>query len=197
MTWLLIVGAIWLMFRAGRLLWRAYVHPAHVLGRQAANMNWIASRTIKDSDGMRNTCVARDGMEAMISYKPAMVVLLKPRHPTPFPDFIAVERWLATSDHNRRTDFYRAVEDWVRSKGWYERLLELQGTDSEFCSASFDLYTAAFDTDQDVPLAGALLMEGVNRYPQSRDLAIAFIGAVERNWRAAHASTASTARSDS
>lgn len=31
-----------------RFLWRSYTHPRHTLVRQAANMNWVASRTIKD-----------------------------------------------------------------------------------------------------------------------------------------------------
>ncbi len=50
-------------------LWRTYCHPANVLGRQAANMDWVASRRIKDEDGFRNVCVTWDSFEAIISYK--------------------------------------------------------------------------------------------------------------------------------
>lgn len=80
-----------------RFLWRGYTHPQHTLVRQAANMNWVASRTTKDENGRRNTCVSRGGAEAMITFEPAEVVLLNPPAPMPFADFIELERWLVTS----------------------------------------------------------------------------------------------------
>jgi len=36
-----IFGSI-LAFFVIRSMWRAYTDPSHVLGRQAANMNWVA-----------------------------------------------------------------------------------------------------------------------------------------------------------
>ncbi len=46
-----------------------YSSPTSVLTRQASNMGWRASRTITDSEGYRNTCLKRDGLEVMISFK--------------------------------------------------------------------------------------------------------------------------------
>lgn len=79
----------------GRFLWRIHVHPAQVLVRQAADSNWVASRTILGEDGVRNTCVVRDGFEAMISFTNGNVVLIDPPRDEPFADFLHLERWLA------------------------------------------------------------------------------------------------------
>lgn len=92
----------WLILALGGLLiawsfWRAHTHPAQILARQGANMNWLASRTITDQSGLRNVCLKRDGQEVMINYEPAQVVLLTGNAPQTFADFIALERWLATS----------------------------------------------------------------------------------------------------
>lgn len=92
-----IVGGVTACF-VGRAAWRAYTDPAHTLGRQGANMNWVTSRFVRDSTGVRSMCLTRDGLEVMIRYRPAGVVLLTPAHPTPFTDFIELERWLARSE---------------------------------------------------------------------------------------------------
>jgi hypothetical protein len=91
-----------LAFFVMRLLWRAYTHPAHVLGRQAANMNWLAVGRVTDIDGKKDLKVGRDGMEAIISFKNGNVVLLKPLYKEPFNDFIELERWLASNKGSER-----------------------------------------------------------------------------------------------
>jgi hypothetical protein len=101
--WWWIVAAI-LLIIVVRFLWRAYTQPAHVLGRQAANMNWVVSGNTTDERGYRNMRVKRDGLEAMITYEPATVVLLtSPRQET-FRDFIELERWLATAPSTSAQD---------------------------------------------------------------------------------------------
>lgn len=91
------IGLI-LVFFILRLGWRAYTHPSHVLGRQAANMNWVAVGRVSDSDGYKNVKLARNKMEAIISFQNGNVVLVRPRRETPFRDFIELERWLASND---------------------------------------------------------------------------------------------------
>jgi len=101
---------MWLLFAAlvavvlGRFIWRPFRDPSFMLCRQGANMRWVASRTIKDSRGYRLTCLKRDGMEVMITFDPATVVMLDPPHSTPFVDFVELERWLSTpvpgTDHD-------------------------------------------------------------------------------------------------
>jgi hypothetical protein len=78
-----------------RFLWRSWTHPANVLGRQAASMNWVAIGSVKDNNGSRSICFIRDGVKVMITFSPATVVMINPTHPKPFADFIALERWLA------------------------------------------------------------------------------------------------------
>jgi hypothetical protein len=133
-----ILGAI-LAVIVIRFLWRGYNHPSHVLGRQSANMNWVAVGRVSDIDGYKNLKVSRDGMEAIISFKNGNVILAKPFCITPFKDFMEIERWLATIEKNaakekhatddRETSYYEAVNDYITSHGLYEPLLELQGTD--------------------------------------------------------------------
>jgi len=81
-----------------RHLWKVYINPAAVLGRQAANMNWVVSGRVEDSDGYNNVRYVRDNMEAVVSFQNGNVILTKPSHNKPFKDFIEVERYLATKD---------------------------------------------------------------------------------------------------
>jgi hypothetical protein len=90
--WILGAIAIFLVFR---FLWRAYTHPANILGRQAANMNWNAIGRIDGEEGFKDVCFGRDGMEASVSHARGKVFLLKPAHSAPFKDFVELERWLA------------------------------------------------------------------------------------------------------
>jgi len=93
MLWL-VIGAFVALYVI-RILWRAHVHPAQVLVRQGANMNWTYSRTVKDPRGYRLTCLERSGMEAMVEYDPAQVRLLRPAVAESFSDFLEVERWIS------------------------------------------------------------------------------------------------------
>lgn len=76
------------------MCWKAYTHPSHVLGRQAANMNWVAIGFFDDKSGYKNVKLKRDENEAYISHKEGKVFLLKPSNYEPFDDFISIERWL-------------------------------------------------------------------------------------------------------
>lgn len=89
-----VIGAI-VTFLVFSFLWRGYTHPASVLGRQAANMNWVATGRVEGDEGFKDVCYGRDGMEVKVSYARGQVFLLKPPHDEPFNDFIELERWLA------------------------------------------------------------------------------------------------------
>lgn len=78
-----------------RALWKTHTGSAQVLARQAANMNWVVAGRVKDDSGYNNIRLTRDGMEAVISWKSRNVRLVKPQHPSPFADFLEIERWLA------------------------------------------------------------------------------------------------------
>lgn len=51
-------------------------------------------------DGYRNTCVTRDGMEAMINFNPTNVHLIEPNNGKIFLDFIELENWISSSKNN-------------------------------------------------------------------------------------------------
>ena len=65
-----------------RSFWKAYKEPAAILGRQAANMNWVAVGQVKDSDGYNNVRYVRDGMEAVVSFQEGNVSLVHPINET-------------------------------------------------------------------------------------------------------------------
>jgi hypothetical protein len=89
-----------------------------------------------------------------------------------------------TTSVNRAVEYHKAVEEYVRTMGWYDRLLELQGTDPQYCTASLKVYHAGFVSGQSEKVTGGLVMESVNRYHQDRDLALLFLEAIERKWLA-------------
>jgi len=174
-------------FYVFRHLWKAYTHPAHVLGRQAANMNWVAIGRRKDETGYYDVCFSRDGIEALISFKNGNVRITKPSHPTPFKDFIEVERWLATSlessgDDDKEVQYYKAIEKYITDMGYYEPLLELQGTDQEYCIATMKLYKAGYLAGQSEKVIGALTMDSVKKYEANRDIAISFLEILEKKF---------------
>jgi hypothetical protein len=180
-----IVGLIFGFFVI-RSMWRAYTDPSHVLGRQAANMNWVAIGRVTDSDGYKNVKLARNRLEAIISFQNGNVELVKPPCSTSFKDFIEIERWLASKEenntHDEEIEYYEAVNDFITSHGFYEPVLELQGTDKEYCIASMKMHKAGYLSGQSEKVVGALTIDSVQQYKQSRQLAIIFLQKLEEDF---------------
>lgn len=175
-----------LAFFVVRSMWRAYIHPSHVLGRQAANMNWVAIGRVSDSDGYKNVKLARDGMEAVISFQNGNVELVKHWHATPFRDFIELERWLATEEQESTDDeevkYYEAVNNFINSHGFYESFLALQGIDEEYCVTSMKMHKAGYLSGRSEKVIGALTMDSVKKYEQNRQLSILFLQKLEEQF---------------
>ena len=113
-----------------RQMWKAHTHPAQVLCRQAANMNWVYSGTEKDADGYKNSKLQRGKCEVIVSFTEENVRLSRPYHPTPFSDFIELEKWMAQSgaefkNHSEQTECTEAEG----SSG----LSNLSSGNSDFC----------------------------------------------------------------
>lgn len=102
MEWV-ILGVI-VGFLVLRFMWKAYCHPAHVLARQAANMNWVAIGRVDDGNGYKNVQLSRDGLVAEISFLNGNVRLTEPIDQELFSDFIELEDWLVKSQNNVRRD---------------------------------------------------------------------------------------------
>jgi hypothetical protein len=92
-----IVGVILILLILWQM-WKAHTHPAQILCRQAAKMNWVYCGTEKDIDGYKNNKLQRDSFEAVVSFSSETVQLTNPNHTTPFKDFIELERWLAKNN---------------------------------------------------------------------------------------------------
>ena len=123
-----IIGAI-TAFLVFRFAWRCYIHPAHVLGRQAANMNWFAIGRVEDDKGFKDVCYGRDGMEVKVSYASGRVFLVKPAHVEPFKDFIELERWLAqreNSSPNKNNSSPEVPIDSIDPKGIFRYIKKSQ-----------------------------------------------------------------------
>jgi hypothetical protein len=180
-----IVGLV-LAFFVIRAMWRAYTDPSHVLGRQAANMNWVVIGRVTDKDGYKNMKLGRNGMEAVISFKDANVELIKPGRAEPFQDFIELERWLANEEQESVNDealeYYQEVNNFINSHGFYEPFLELQGTDNEYCIASMQMHKAGYLSGQSEKVVGALTLDSIKKYEQNRQLAILFLKNLEQDF---------------
>jgi len=180
-----IFGSI-LAFFVIRSMWRAYTDPSHVLGRQAANMNWVAIGRVTDKDGYKNMKLGRNGMEAVISFQNANVELVKPWRAKPFQDFIELERWLVNEEQNpvkdEELEYYEAVNDFINLHGFYEPFLELQGTDKEYCIASMQMHKTGYLSGQSEKVVGALTLDSIKQYEQNRQLAILFLQGLEQDF---------------
>jgi hypothetical protein len=95
-------------------------------------------------------------------------------------------KWLATSGkpstENEEIGYYEAINKYIASMGFYETLLELQGTDEEYCIASMKMHKAGYLTGQSEKVVGALTMDSAKQYQQNRELAILFLKNVEKQF---------------
>jgi hypothetical protein len=183
-----IVAAILLALAASKA-WRAYKHPAHQLGMQAAKLGWRAAGSIKDPSGFRNTRLVRGNYESIILFREQEVRLTKPEAEYLFKDYDELEEWLSEYEREAQEEdpeilYYRAIDSYVRSVGYYEPLLELQGTDEEYCIAVMKTHKAAYLANVPAKIAGALTLDSVKHYYQNRDFALVFLGKLESKWLA-------------
>ena len=89
----LILIAIVVLFPFLRNCWKAFFHPATILGKQAANMNWIVDG--REKDGIVNNMRYRRGnLIAVIPFNNPSVLLRYNGTEKRFKDFIEVERWI-------------------------------------------------------------------------------------------------------
>ena len=89
----LIVIALVVLFPFLRNCWKAFFHPATILGNQAANMNWIVDG--REKDGIVNNMRYRRGnLIAVIPFNNPSVLLRYNGTEKRFKDFIEVERWI-------------------------------------------------------------------------------------------------------
>ena len=182
-----------------RHLWKTYTHPATVLVRQAANMNWVARGAVKDSQGYRNTRLVRDGMEVEISYSPPEVRVIKPYHPSSFSDFLVLERWLASmedefsgahslngnhEDEARLSDFYSEVEKQIALRGYLEELLAVKSSDQEYCEILFKSWLAAEQAKEDPKVIASFTLTSLEYYDKNRDIALSYLKKLESGWNA-------------
>ena len=89
----LILIAIVVLFPFLRNCWKAFFHPATILGNQAANMNWRVDG--REKDGIVNNMRYRRGnLIAVIPFNNPSVLLRYNGTEKGFKDFIEVERWV-------------------------------------------------------------------------------------------------------
>jgi hypothetical protein len=78
--------------------------------------------------------------------------------------------------------YYRAIDVFVHSVDYYQPLLELQGTDEEYCIAVMQTHKAAYLANVPSKIAGALTLDSVKHYYQNRDFSLAFLRKLESRW---------------
>lgn len=180
--YLYILGAIALVLLI-RHAWRSYNHPVMVLTRQAANMGWVASGTLIDEHGLRNTKLARGGLESIIWFRDQNVGLLKPATPRRFADFVELERWLATQSFGpvvgEEAEYFAAIETFLRGCGHYEDVVLPAECFEDFLKASVRVYRAGYKAKQSPKVVGALIAEAANHYNTNPKLGLAYLHALE------------------
>ena len=119
MAW--VIGGI-LAFFILRFLWQSYVHPANVMTRQAANMNWGAMGRVDNPKGGKDVLLERGGLVSKIDWRTGEVRLIKPLEAEPFADYIALERWLTLKDKEVRD----MAEAYVREKNAFSEMAKAQ-----------------------------------------------------------------------
>ena len=119
MAW--VIGGM-LAFFVLRFLWRSYVHPANVMTRQAANMNWVAMGRADNPKGEKDVLLGRGGLVSQIDWRTGEVRLVKPLETTPFADYVALERWLTLKDKEVRD----TAEAYVREKYAFSEMAKAQ-----------------------------------------------------------------------
>lgn len=180
--YLYILGAIALVLLI-RHAWRSYNHPVMVLTRQAVNMGWVASGTLTDEHGLRNTKLARDGLESIIWFRDQNVGLLKPATPRQFADFVELERWLATQSFDsvvgEEALYFAAVEAFLGGCGHFEDVVLPAQCCEDFFEVSVRVYRAGYTAKLSPKVVGALIVEAANQYNTNPELGLAYLQALE------------------
>jgi tetratricopeptide (TPR) repeat protein len=71
--------------------------------------------------------------------------------------------------------YYLSIEEWLKSVGHYEKILELQGTDNQFCTESLMLYKAGWEARESEKVVGGFVAEFAHKYRQNPEYGLIFI----------------------
>lgn len=74
-----------------------------------------------------------------------------------------------------RQAYYLSIEEWLKSVGHYEKVLELQGTDNQFCTESLMLYKAGWEARESEKVVDGFVAECAHRYRQNPEYGLIFI----------------------
>lgn len=175
-------------------LWKRHNHPAQVLARQAAGLNWVQVGTIR-KDGYRNARLMRDNEEAIIWHKSGNVLLVRLHCPITFDNFIELERWLAREEKSEEPEdaeevseeklYYREIEKFITRHGYFEPLIETQGTDERFFVASMRVQKAGYLAGQPVNVVAAVILKALECYGKNRELSLEYLAQFEQKSQSA------------
>jgi hypothetical protein len=196
LIWLITLAAAASCAYALWSLWKSYTDdPVQVLLRQATRMNWVQTATVeKDGQGAvwtkRSIRLRRNDEEAVIWYKNATITLVRVPRPETFKTFVELEQSLAENQENNDDDetpheklYLCEIERFVIRHGYYQSLLEVQGTDETFCIASFKLYKVGYLADEAPTVIAALTLDALSQYHEDRRRSLEFLIWMENDYR--------------
>ena len=105
-----------------RFLWQGYTHPANVMTRQAANMNWVAMGRTDNPKGGKDVLLGRGGLVSKIDRRTGEVWLVNPSFAESFVDYLALERWLTLKDK----EAHDIADAYVREKNAFHKMAMAQ-----------------------------------------------------------------------
>src|SRR5262249_30974348 len=176
-------------------VWKTHTHPAQVLVRQAANMNWVAAGVVK-KDGYRNVRLTRGKEEAVIWYKTGKVLLVRPWCPIEFDDFIELERWLAVEEKSSKLEdddeevneeilYYREIEKFIARHGEFEPFGLTLAADRDFGIASLKIRKSGYLAGKTADAVATLTLEALLLYDKNRKASLEFLAKHENEFQSA------------
>jgi TPR repeat protein len=138
----------------------------------------------------------RDTEEAIIWHKTGNVLLVRLDCPITFDNFVELERWLAREEKRAEPEedaeeaseeilYYREIQKYVIRHGYFEPLVETQGTDERFFTASMRVQKAGYLAGKPVNVVAALILKSLECYGESRKLSLEYLADFEKKSQSA------------
>lgn len=89
---------------------------------------------------------------------------------------------ISITPKNAEIKYYEDIEKYIKTMGYYEKLLEIEGTDREYCIAAMKVRKAGYLSRQPEKVVGALIMDSASKYKSNREYSLIFLESVENQF---------------
>ena len=195
--WLIVIGVAAICAGPIYSFWKTCNHRARVLARQAKEMGWVRTGTVK-RDGYpvawtkRYVRFGRGNEEAVVWHKDATVTLVRAHAPPTFGSFFELEHWLAKNpneSHDGEADgeklYLQRIDKHITRMGYFQTLLEAQATDQIFYLECTKFWKSGYLAGESAEVVATLTLDAFMRYEKDRMGSVAFMAGVAKLWGSA------------